>query len=134
MPVVKVQPSRPYRLAFRLTAAAFVVAVAFHAVAITVPAFAAMVYPTGYPLARHVFFILIDASFAGLFLRRPNWLIWPYGLLAAYVIPHTGSYAADMWRQQGRITWISFVKLLGVILGLGLLWADWRARRTPGHH
>lgn len=121
---------RPPPVVFRLAAAAFAFAAAYHTTAIVVPAFARIAYPTTYPLLRHVVFVVIDGSFAWLFLWRPIWLIWPYSVLTIQVINGHGGAAWSMWHHERRVDWISLALVIGVVLGLWLLIADWRTRRS----
>jgi hypothetical protein len=118
-------------LAFRLAATAFAFAAAYHAAAMAVPAFARIAYPASYPLLRHVVFVLIDGSFAWLFLSRPIWLIWPYSILTIQVISGHDGATWRLWHQKGRIDGISVASVIGVVLGFSLLLVDWRARRRP---
>lgn len=113
---------------FRLAAAGALVAVAIHAAALAVPAFATATYPPGYPAWRHLLFVAIDAALAWLFLRRPGWFVWAYAILTAQVIYSHGGGALASWQRHGRVAWIDVVALVAVPLALGLLAMDYRAR------
>jgi hypothetical protein len=117
------------RVVFRLAAAGAGAASLYHALALSVPAFAAMAYPPTYPVWRHVVFILIDGSLALLLLRPPAWLVWPYSLLMLQVLNGHGRSALGQWRSSGAIAWIDTVTVIGVAAGLALLIVDLRDRR-----
>ena len=121
--------SRSRTVAFRLAAAASAGAAVYHATAIAVPAFAKIAYPPTYPVWRHVVFVLIDANLAWLLLWRPIWLIWPFAVLTAQVIHGHGGWAWRLWRQEGRVDWISVAAVIGIPIVLGLLFLDRRGRR-----
>ena len=126
--------TRPHRLAFHLAAAGAALAAVYHLTAITVPAFGAIAYPAGYPIWRHVVFILVDATLAGLLLRRPIWLIWPYILLTIQVFNGHGVSAWRSFRGPGHIDWVSVVTVIGIVFILALLLLDWRERRAGDAH
>jgi hypothetical protein len=114
---------------FRLAAAGAVVAVAIHAAALLVPAFAAASYPPGYPAWRHGVFIAIDATAAVLFLVRPRWFTWAYALLTAQVIYSHGGPAWTSWQRDGQVAWIDAAALVAIPLALVLLVVDRRQGR-----
>jgi hypothetical protein len=116
------------KLLFHLAAAGALVAVAIHAAALTVPAFAAATYPPGYPAWRHVLFVTIDSSLAWLFLRRPAWFVWAFAALTVQVIYSHGGAALAAWRHDGRVRWIDALALVAIPLALGLLVTDYRRR------
>ncbi len=125
--------TRSRTLAFRLAAAASVFAAFYHATAIAMPEFGRLAYPPGYPLWRHIVFVLIDGNLGWLLLRRPIWLIWPYAALTVQAAASHGGAAWMMWRQNGRIDWISIVVVIGLPLVLGLLYVEWRNRRASSN-
>jgi hypothetical protein len=115
-------------LAFRLAAAGAMVAAAMHAVALAVPAFMTAAYPPTYPPVRHAVFVLIDSTAAWLFLRRPRWFVWAYGVLTAQVIFSHGGAAWASWQRAGRVAWIDAAALVAIPLALALLVVDYRER------
>jgi hypothetical protein len=116
-------------LLFVLAAAGAAVAVAIHGAALAMPAFAAATYPPGYPAWRHGTFVLIDATVAWLFLRRPAWFVWAYGVLTLQVLYSHGGSAWTSWHHDGRVAWIDGLALVAIPLALGLLVVDYWTRR-----
>jgi hypothetical protein len=114
---------------FRLAAAALSFASLYHLAAITVPEFGAMAYPPTYPFWRHVVLIVINTSFAALFLRRAVWLIWPYALLVLEIYRGHGVDAWTVWHREARIDWVSVITVIAATFGLVLLLVDRRARQ-----
>lgn len=105
-------------------------AAAYHGAALALPTFAKIAYSAGYPVWRHVLFVMIDMSFAGLLLWRPIWLIWPYTALAVQQLKSHGGPAWIVWQQEGHIAWIDLAVVVGILLGFWLLLVDWRDRRS----
>jgi hypothetical protein len=120
------------KLLFRLAAVGASLAVAIHAAALAMPAFAAVAYPTGYPAWRHVLFVAINLTLAPLFLRRPAWFVWAFAVLTAQVIYSHGGAALASWQRDGHIRGIDAVAVVGVPLALALLVTDYRSRTGRG--
>jgi hypothetical protein len=118
------------RMLFGLASAGSAVATTVHAIALFLPAFDVVGYAPLYPAWRHVVFIVIDGSLVWLLLRRPAWLVWPFGVLTIQEFSGHGRDAWEAWHQQGRVDWISAVSVAGVSAILALLIADWNTRRT----
>lgn len=110
----------------RVVAAALALAAGWHLAAMAIPSFAVIAYPTTYPVWRHIAFVFINLSFAGLFLRRPHWLLWPCSILAIQVLQSHGTAIWKLWRQQNRIDWISVFAVFITFLGLAITIHDWR--------
>ena len=117
-------------LAFRLAAAGGVVAAGIHATALAVPAFGTSTYSPTYPAWRHVLFVVIDATAAWLFLRRPLWFVWAFGVLTVQVLYSHGGSAWASWDHDGRVAWIDALALVAIPLALALLVVDYWKRRT----
>jgi len=115
-------------LAFRLAAAGGVVAAGIHAAALAVPAFGRAAYSPTYQAWRHVVFVMIDATVAWLFLRRPRWFVWAYGVLTLQVLCSHGGSAWASWDHHGRVPWIDILALVAIPIALGLLVVDYRSR------
>jgi hypothetical protein len=112
-----------------------VCAAGYHCVALVLPAFAQAAYPPGYPVWRHILFVMIDVIFAGFLVWRPMWLIWPYTVLAVQQIKGHGGGAWTVWHRGGPITWTFWINLatvVGVLQGFWLLFMDWCERRSDG--
>jgi hypothetical protein len=92
---------------FRACAVSAALATAFHAMAMASPAVARLEYEPGYPIWRHVIFIVIDGSLVWLFGRRPRWLVWPYALLTLQVLNGHGRGAWSLWVEHHQVDWIS---------------------------
>jgi hypothetical protein len=107
-----------------------VCAAAYHCAALVLPTFAETAYSAGYPIWRHVLFVIIDVSFAGLLLWRPIWLIWPYTVLAVQQLKGHGGWTWTVWQQEGRIAWVDLTTVVGLCIGFWLLLVDWRERRA----
>jgi hypothetical protein len=110
-------------------ATAFAIGGVWHLTAMAVPSFAAFAYPADYPIWRHVAFVLINFSFAWLFLLLPPWLVWPYSLLAIQGLHAHGSAAWSLWRREARVDWISVAVVTVELLGLALVAYNWRTRQ-----
>jgi hypothetical protein len=74
-------------------------------------------------------FIVVNTTFAALFLRRPIWLIWPYALLVLQIYQGHGLGAWTLWRRETQIDWVSVMTVLAATLGLVLVIADRMDRR-----
>ena len=124
---------RPYILLFRLAAIAFVCAAVYHFVAAVYPAIEKVVYGAGwlpgYPRWRHLMWVGIFPTVAGLLLWRPRWLVWPYLVLVLQQLHGHGGNVVRLWEQSGRISWTDAGVLTGEFLLLGLLLVDrWKRR------
>jgi len=117
---------------FRLMAVIFVLAVLYHAAALSIPAFAKAAYPATYPPLRHVAFIIVNSLAAFLFLRRPRWFIWPYLVLTAQVLQGHGVRLRQTWVDARQINWIDVIVVSGVLLGLVLLLRERIDQRNKG--
>ena len=119
---------------FLACAAGAGLAALFHAVAMVSPAVAQHEYEPGYPMWRHVLFIVVDGSLAWLFIRRPLWLPWAFGALTLHILNGHGRAAWRLWVTRGEIAWISVAVSLAAPIALVLLIFDRRARRAPAVH
>lgn len=119
----------PRYLIFRLAAVGAAVAAGFHAAAMLSPEIARLEYEPTYPIWRHVVFIGIDGVLAWLFLRRPSWLVWAYGLLTLQILNGHGRGALRIWIAQHRVDWISVAVSVLAPVVLCALFLDWRERR-----
>ncbi len=99
----------------------FVLAVLYHAAALSIPGFAKAAYPATYPPLRHVAFVIVNSLAAFLFLKRPRWFIWPYLVLTAQVLQGHGVRLWQTWVDAHQINWIDVIVVSGVLLGLVLL-------------
>jgi hypothetical protein len=118
-------------LALRMAAVGALVAATIHASALAVPAVAAL-YPFDYPSLRHVVFVAINLTLAGLFLRRPRWFVWAYAVLTIQVIAGHGGAAWASWHRNGHVALIDAAAIIAVPLALVLLVID-RRRRSEDH-
>ena len=107
-------------------------AAGIHVTALAVPAFGTAAYSPTYPAWRHVVFVVIDATAAWLFLRRPLWFVWAFGVLTLQVLYSHGGSAWANWERNARIAWIDAAALIAIPLALGLLVDDYRRRRAQG--
>jgi len=108
---------------FRFVAVGFALAAIYHLAALAIPTFARVAYPPAYPVLRHVAFVIVDS---------PRWFIWPYVLLTLQVLQGHDVRAWQTWVQEREIQWIDDITVLGILLGLVLLFLDrahWNTRR-----
>jgi hypothetical protein len=117
------------KIVFRLASAGALAAALFHAAAIASPAIARLEYEPTYPISRHLAFIVIDGALALLFLRRPLWLVWAYGLLTLQVLNSHGRGAWRLWVDEHRVDWISVAVSIATPIILWFLFMESRARR-----
>ena len=121
-------------LAFRLAALVLLCAAMYHFVASVHPAVEKVVYGAGYlpgfPRWRHVVWVGIDVSIAGFLLWRPRWLIWLWIVLIVEQLHGHGGNAWRLWVQSGRISWTDVAVVMGELLILLLLVADYRTRQA----
>ena len=94
-----------------------------------IPSFAAIAYSAAYPAWRHLVFVLVNLGFAGLFLTRPLWLIWPYTILAIQVLHSHGADILKLWRLETRVDWISVATVVVTLGSVVLLVRDRHERR-----
>jgi hypothetical protein len=109
------------RAAFRVLAAAFVCAAAYHVFAI--------VGGDTDARARHATFALIDLFVGVLMIRRPPGFAIAFALLCGQQL---ASHGADLVRslRGERVDWISLVVVVAMPLVLVLLLVDARSRRA----
>jgi hypothetical protein len=88
---------------FRVGAAAFLLAAAYHLAAILIPPFGAYAYPATYPVWRHALFIAINVSVAWVLLRQSRWAIWLVGLMTLQIYNGHGRHAWVAWTRESRI-------------------------------
>lgn len=121
---------RPRReIIFRLAAVGAAIAAAFHLAALWSPEVARLEYEPSYPIWRHFVFIGIDGVLVPLFLRRPPWLVWAYGLLALQILNGHGRGAWRIWITEHRVDWISVAVSVLAPIVLGALFLELRERR-----
>jgi hypothetical protein len=123
-----------HTLVFRVAAFVLLCAAVYHFVASVHPAIERAVYGAGYvpgfPRWRHLVWVGIDVSLAGLLLWRPRWLIWLWIVLVVEQLHGHGGNAWRLWVQSGGISWIDIAVLIIECSILLLLFLDWRARRS----
>jgi hypothetical protein len=131
--IVKTVSTRPAaatrEIIFRLAAVGAAPAAVFHAVAMLSPEIARVEYEPNYPMWRHIVFFLIDGVLAWLFLRRPLWLVWAYGVLTLQILNGHGRGAWRIWMDEHRVDWISVAVSVLAPVVLCTLFVDWRERR-----
>ena len=108
---------------FRIFALLFVAAAIFHAAAFAHPAFS-----DGGTRMRHAAFLVIDLFFAWYMLKRPRWFAAAFFLLTIEALYGHGLHAWKLWRDQGKLDWLSFAVLIAVPCMLAFLIADARGR------
>lgn len=120
--------------AFRLAAGVLLSAAVYHCAAAINPAIEKAVYGVGYlpgyPSWRHLLWVSIDVSLAGLLLRCPWWLLWPYIVMLVEQLHGHGGNAWRLWAQSGRISWIDVGVLAGEFLLFFFLILDRHERST----
>jgi len=110
---------------FRILAVLFFGAAGYHALAFFEPAFG-----NGGAHRRHAAFCGIDILFACYLMRRPKWLVWAFGVLTIEALWSHGTHAWRLWREQGRLDWLSFAVLIVVPCAQALLTRDALDRRA----
>jgi hypothetical protein len=103
---------------FRILAALFVGASAYHAAAFFDPAFS----QGGAPW-RHAAFYGIDLLCAWFFLKRPLWFVFAFTVLTLETLRGHGSHAWMLWQTEKRLDWFSIV-VIGTVLYAFLLLAQ----------
>ncbi len=109
---------------FRIFAAVFLAAAAYHAAACLHPAFS-----LGGSSGRHAAFAVIDAMCALGLLCRPRWFVVVFGALTAETIWSHGKRAWILLETEQRFDWISLLAVLLVPCVLVFLVKDAIDRR-----
>jgi hypothetical protein len=109
---------------FRIFAALIAGAAVYHVVGLFVPALSPQT-----PAWRHGLFVGINAVAAWLMLRRPPWFWALFGLLTLQQIYGHGGKILGVWRDDGRVEWISLITIIAMPIMTYLLYRDWRISR-----
>lgn len=114
------------QLFFRLMAAGFALAAAYHAVASIHPAF----HFAGSP-ARHAAFAVLYALCAYFLLKRPWWFVFAFAAVAAHAVWTHGMRAWRLMQEEQHYDWLSIaiVFLLPCVL-VFLVWDRIERRRA----
>ena len=108
---------------FRIFAVLFLAAAIYHAAAFAHPALS-----DGGMRSRHAVFFVIVLLFAWYMLKRPRWFVAAFSLLTLETLYGHGLHAWKLWRDQGKLDWLSFAVLIAVPCMLAFLIADARGR------
>ena len=113
---------------FRVLAACFAIAAAFHAAALVAPSIAE---PS--PPWRHALFVVTNAVVAVGMVRRPRGFVVAFALLSAQQLLSHGMYAFALFHAERRVDWASVVVLLAMPAILAFLAVDGRAPQSTAN-
>jgi hypothetical protein len=102
----------------------------FHLAALKIRPFAGATYAATYPAWRHVVFVIVNVTFAFLFLRRPRWLLVPALVLFVQILNGHGRDVVYGCAGPSACRWMSLLAVIGGGLAVCLATADLVQRRT----